>query len=212
MPPWHHQQKQRFSRSLSLQKWTAQGARGASRILETDILTLVIQWGVRSYIRPEVLWLHGPAGSGKSTISTTLADRFRHSQQLEPSVLDRDVTERSDPAKVAPTLAYQLSSFYPDIGDLITAAIDSSPQLSSLLRLPNSRTSRRSLSSIESPAKSQIVLIIDALDECGTVHDRSALVNALAEQSAHFHSTFRFVITSRPDRDIRLAFESQPHV
>jgi len=60
------------------------------------------------------------AGSGKSTISTPLqiASSFTATGSL--SVLDRDVTERSDPAKVAPTLAYQLELFYPDIGDLIT--------------------------------------------------------------------------------------------
>jgi hypothetical protein len=180
-----------------------------------DILTLVIRWASDPTSTQRVLWLHGPAGSGKSTISTTLADRFRHSQQLGAFLFfDRDVTERSNPAKVAPTLAYQLSSFYPDIGDLITAAIDNTPQ--TLILSTHSQFQDLlvdPLSGIESsPAKSQIVLIIDALDECGTVHDRSALVNALAEQSAHFPSTFRFVITSRPDRDIRLAFESQPHV
>ena len=69
------------------------------------------------------------------------------------------------------------------------------------------------LSCIQSlSTKSQIVLVLDALDECGTTKDRGALVKVLAEKSTHLPSTFRFVITSRPDIDIRLAFESQPRV
>jgi ATP/maltotriose-dependent transcriptional regulator MalT len=178
----------------------------------TDVLKLVSQWASDPTSVQRVLWLHGPAGSGKSTISTTLVDRFRRLKQLGAFLFfDRDVTERSNPALVARTLAYQLSSFHPDIGDLITAIIESSPHtLTSSISSQFQELIVDPLSRIESsPTKSQIVLVLDALDECGTIQDRRALVNALAEQSAHFPSVFRFVITSRADIDIRLAFEPQ---
>jgi hypothetical protein len=42
--------------------------------------------------------------------------------------------------------------------------------------------------------------------------DRSILVNVLAEKSVLRPSTIRFVITSRPDVEIRAAFASQPHI
>src|ERR1700735_4974816 len=66
-----------------------------------ELLTLILQWASDPTSTHSVLWLHGPAGSGKSAISTTLADRFRQSRQLGAFLFfDRDVTERSNPALV----------------------------------------------------------------------------------------------------------------
>ena len=181
----------------------------------TDVLKLVIKWATDPTSTQRMLWLHGPAGSGKSTISTTLADHFRRSKQLGAFVFfDRDITERSNPTLVARTLAYQLSSFHPNIGAFIMAAIESSPQtLISSISSQFQELLIDPLSSIQPlPAETRIVLVLDGLDECGAAQDRTVLVKTLAEQSAHLPSIFRFVITSRPDVDIRLAFESQPHV
>jgi NACHT domain len=180
-----------------------------------DVLTLVIDWASNPTSTQKALWLHGPAGSGKSTISTTLADRFRRAKQLGAFLFfDRDVTERSNPAVVARTLAYQLSSFYPQIGNLIMTAIQSSPQiLISPIPSQFQELLVEPLSCIESlDTDSKIVLVLDALDECGTKQDRKALLEVLAEKSAHLPTSFRLVITSRTDLDIRLAFESQPHI
>src|SRR5882762_6642231 len=188
---------------------------GCLESTRADVLTLVIQWVSDYTSKQKILWIHGPAGSGKSTMSTTLADHFRRSKQLGAFIFfDRDVTERSNPALVARTLAYQLSSFHPDIGGVISAAIESSPQtVTSSVSCQFQELLIDPLSCIEPlPTKSQIVLVLDALDECGSRKDRIALVEALAEKSAHLPSTFRFVVTSRPDIDIQLAFESQSHV
>jgi hypothetical protein len=56
---------------------------------------------------------------------------------------------------------------------------------------------------MESPKRdSKIVLILDALDECGSAKDREALLEALADKSAQLPPTFQLVITSRPDKQI----------
>jgi hypothetical protein len=47
-----------------------------------DILAQVIDWARKPVSMQRTLWLHGPAGSGKSTISTTLVERFRQLNQL----------------------------------------------------------------------------------------------------------------------------------
>ena len=180
----------------------------------TDVLKLVVKWVSDTRHAQTVLWLHGPAGSGKSTISTTLADHFRLSKQLGAFLFfDRDVTERSNPTLVPRTLAYQLSSFHSNIGDLIITAVENSPQtLISSISSQFQELLVDPLSRIDSYSTTQVVLILDALDECGTSEDRSILVNVLAEKSALLPSTIRFVITSRPDVEIRAAFESQPHI
>lgn len=124
---------------------------------------------------------------------------------------DRDNAERSDPALVAQTLAYQIGTFHPNIGVFIITALDSSPQiLGSPILSQFQELLIDPFSSV--PLKSQIVLILDALDECGTAKDRKALMEVLAEKSAHFPSALWLIVTSHPDVDMRLTFELRPHV
>ena len=178
----------------------------------TDILTLIVDWACNPAPTQRTLWLHGPPGSGKSTISTTLAEHFRRLKKLGAFLFfDRDSTERSNPVLVARTLAHQISLAYPEIGVFIISAIENGPQtLTSPISSQFQELLINPLSYVST--KSQIVLILDALDECGNTIDRKALLDTLAEQSAHLPSTFRLVITSRPDVDMRLAFELRPHV
>jgi cytidylate kinase len=82
-----------------------------------------------------VLWLYGVAGSGKSTIATTIAEHFRSLHRLG-AFLFFDRKAGSDPANVVQTLAYRLGSFDPRIGAAISAAISSNSEFdtSSLAR------------------------------------------------------------------------------
>src|SRR5882762_3555078 len=140
---------------------------GCLESTRADVLTLVIQWVSDYTSKQKILWIHGPAGSGKSTISTTLADHFRRSKQLGAFLFfDRDVTGRSDPALVARTLAYQLSSFHTDIEDLMISVIDNSPQtLISSIPSQFQELLIDPLSCMEPlHTKSQTIIILDALD------------------------------------------------
>jgi hypothetical protein len=71
---------------------------------------------------------HSVAGSGKSTISTTVAQYFltscRHGAFIH---FDRNDQINSDPATVIQTLAYQLARFHPLIGESISKQIKASP-------------------------------------------------------------------------------------
>ena len=177
-----------------------------------DILAQVIDWARKPASMQRTLWLHGPAGSGKSTISTTLVERFRQSNQLGAFLFfNRDNAERSNPALVTRNLAHQICLSYPEIGVFVISAVENN---SHTLTSPISSQFReliiKPLSSV-SP-NSLIVFVLDALDECGTKADRKALLETLAEQSAYLPSTSRLIITSRADVDMRLAFELQAHV
>jgi len=96
----------------------------------TDVLTFITDWASDLGQAQNVLLLHGLAGSGKSTIATTVANRFREQGRLGAFLFfDRRVTERSDPTIVVRTLAYQIGSFYPQIGTFLSAAIDDTPTI-----------------------------------------------------------------------------------
>jgi energy-coupling factor transporter ATP-binding protein EcfA2 len=82
-----------------------------------DTLKVIVEWVNNQGSEQNILWLHGLAGSGKSTLSTTIASIFRSSSQLGAFIFfNRDVTERSDPTSIIRTLAYQLGSSSVNIG------------------------------------------------------------------------------------------------
>jgi hypothetical protein len=178
-----------------------------------DIVKSIQDWVTSATSGQNVLWLHGLAGSGKNTLSTTVANMLRESGQLGAFLFfDRDVTERSDPTNVIRTLAYQLGLCNPEICAAITAVIENTPSISmSPLRLQFMKLIVQPLSTI-SPAAAPLVLVLDALDECGNAKQRRSLLALLAAESRKLPATLRIFITSRPEHDIRCAFESQTHI
>ncbi|KAJ6586709.1 quinon protein alcohol dehydrogenase-like superfamily [Mycena sp. CBHHK59/15] len=57
-----------------------------------------------------------------------------------------------------------------------------------------------------------IIVILDALDECGDAESRAALVLLLSNEVPKLPAVFRFFITSRPDSDIANQFRSQSKI
>ena len=181
----------------------------------TNVLRLVINWVEDLENEQNVLWIHGLAGSGKSTLSTTIASHLRKSGNLGAFLFfDRDVAERNNPRAVIRTMAHQISGFHPYIGESIASAIEASPNIClSPMYHQFQRLLVDTLSSSNGLANTApIVLVLDALDECGTPKDRETLLTVLSDQSSHLHPTIRFIFTSRAEYDILRAFDHKPHV
>jgi hypothetical protein len=178
----------------------------------TDIQRSIVNWAHSTSLE-RLLWLKGLAGSGKSTLSTTIAHALQEQGRLGAFVFfSRDVEERNQSANVIRTLAYQLASFSPIVRTAIAQAIDTTPRIAqSALRFQFTKLliePLRNLPDTEGP----VVLILDALDECGGVEDRKSLLSLLSSESVHLPSFVRILITSRDERDIRYALEGQSHV
>lgn len=158
-----------------------------------------------------VFWLYGLAGSGKSAISTTVADILRRHGLLGALVFcNRDIKERSEPSNVIRNIAYQLALFDSQICDRIVAAINNASNIaeSPLLWQFDNLLVEPLLSQ---PASQPIVIILDALDECGDPESRAALMDLLAKESVRLPAFIRIIVTSRGESDIRRAF-TQVHV
>jgi ABC-type cobalamin/Fe3+-siderophores transport system ATPase subunit len=88
-------------------------------------LKFIIDWINNPTSQQNILWLHGLAGSGKSTLSTTIASIFADSGNLGAFLFfDRDDTEGSDPALVIKTLAYQLATSDTKLGAAIRTVLE----------------------------------------------------------------------------------------
>jgi hypothetical protein len=180
-----------------------------------DILCHIMDWVTSTSDSQNVFWLYGLAGSGKSTLSTTVASYFRGIGRLGAFIFfDRSFPERSHPSKVIRTLAYRLGLFDNRIGAAISEAINNFPSITdSSLDIQFTKLLVQPLSSLtDLQTEGPIVLVLDALDECGNATERTALLTVLASMLSRLPLMIRVLITSREMEDITAAFASQPNI
>ena len=150
---------------------------------------------------PNIFLLIGAAGAGKSTTATTVAGVYQRRRQLGCHIFF--VRGRSQPGDVFQTIAYSLSvhnqtmaetlvSHLKDIGDLEPSNLKTKFEI--LLREP--------LSAIATSVRSPTLIVLDALDECGTPETRRNLMNILYDELLTLPPNYRFLITARPEEDI----------
>ncbi|KAJ7197821.1 hypothetical protein GGX14DRAFT_667672, partial [Mycena pura] len=111
-----------------------------------------------------IFWITGIAGSGKSTLSATVVDTLREkgTPVAAQFFISRNVRDTTDPEKVIPTIAQQLSEFSPAAAHIIQDALRSgfipfqklSEQVEKLLLAP-----------IRELSPGVVIIVIDALDE-----------------------------------------------
>src|ERR1700722_9976074 len=179
-----------------------------------DIIQAIVEWVTMPSERNNVLWLHGLAGSGKSSIATTIAKHFRRLRRLA-AFLPFDRKALSDPSSVIKTPAYELGSFDQRIGNTISVAIlnSSDAKLNTSSLAEQFELLLQPLSSLDSlQADGPIVVILDALDECGTSKSRVSLLKVLAGEFQKLPLCIRVFVTSRKEQDINLAFANKPHI
>lgn len=154
------------------------------------------------------MWLQGEPRSGKSTIATTIAHFYRDLSRLGAFVFfDRESPARGNPTMLFRTIAAQLATARPSIGEAIALAIKEMPTIGqSSLAQQFSELLVKPLCQDPLPCEGPLVIVIDALDECGSSYSRSSILSILAEQSSKLPSFVRIVIASRPARDICEAF------
>ena len=182
----------------------------------TDILKIIADWCMTpAHDNKNVLWLHGAVGSGKSTIATTIAEQFQELGRLGAFLFfNRHEPTRCDPADVVRTLAHQLATFDSSIAAAISERIEAIPRIGEAsIRLQFANLLVEPLLSFaEQHAQGPIILVFDALDECGNPRSRGELLLRLAQEFAKLPPIFRILITSRAESDIEAVFSRQPNI
>jgi hypothetical protein len=156
-----------------------------------------------------IFWINGLAGSGKTTIAFTIAQRCQNQGILGASFFcSRENADCSNLKLVFTTVAYQLGQFCPEFKDELSRVLKSDPdivyssvsyQLEKLLVEPLLAVGDKF-----PPA----VVVIDALDECKDDNATSTILSSLSFHIAKL-SPLQFFITSRPNLNITGAFEMQ---
>ncbi|KAJ7353300.1 hypothetical protein DFH08DRAFT_856466 [Mycena albidolilacea] len=179
-----------------------------------DILNFIQEWLTMPSDSGNILWLYGVAGSGKSTISTTVSEYFRDLQRLGAFLFfTRTDRAASSPSAVIRTIAYQLASSNPLIRAAISKAINQDPKVTTATsRTQFEKLLLGPLNAAQIHLNGPVIVILDALDECGDPESRRDLVSLLANEFYSLPPMFRFLITSRPDSDIAGDFKHRSRI
>jgi len=196
----------------SIEEWNRPICIPKTRI---DVINFITEWltGANAANNKNVLWMHGLAGSGKSTISTTVAEMMRGLKRLGGFFyFDRNQPERTASTLIR-TLAYQLAMSDPQFEAKIMQVVEENPNLPSKTFASqfSALLSNNALSSVDWRG-GPLLLVIDALDECGEEKDRKILLKALLTGFSELASFLKVIIFSRPEVDIHSAFESHSSV
>ena len=158
-----------------------------------------------------VIWLCAPAGSGKSTILSTVARHFSEVGRLGAFLFwNRNDPLNGDPLRVIRTLASQLADLHPSFAEKLAARIERSPSIiTSALDAQFHHLLEEPLAELAAEADlGPIVIVLDALDECGTAGTREGLLHTLSGGLAKLPSMFRLLVASRDEPDIHAALSS----
>ncbi|KAF9786447.1 hypothetical protein BJ322DRAFT_1191700 [Thelephora terrestris] len=167
-----------------------------------DVLVEIGLWA-HEFHKPPVYWLNGLAGTGKSTIAQTFAEKMFADGKLGASFFcSRDFEDRSNLQSIFPTLAVQLARRYTEFRSIFIPLVRSDPGVAheSLYGQMNKLIVQPLLKSAIST-----VIVIDALDECKDNEPASAILSVLGQFVTKIPKV-KFFITGRPELRIRKGF------
>ncbi|KAF8183267.1 hypothetical protein K438DRAFT_2164362, partial [Mycena galopus ATCC 62051] len=173
----------------------------------TELLNDLYHWANDPDSEYSILWLHGPAGAGKSAVMQTLCQRLQDAGRLGGSFFFKGDHKTCGNAKMLfATLAYQLALNRRELKGPISRSVETDPsvlgrgmdvQLRTLILepcrlLPDARPS---------------VLLVDGLDECEGHNIQKQILNLIGSTAKDHCIQLRILVASRPEPHIREKFE-----
>ncbi|KIK56055.1 hypothetical protein GYMLUDRAFT_174907 [Collybiopsis luxurians FD-317 M1] len=177
---------------------------------------LILQDLCNWVLKPDscMAWICGLAGSGKSAIAVTLAEKLRDLKDQVTLALTFHCVkglQTSDTSILVPTIGYHLAKAHPEYAQALLDVLEKDVSLH-----VDSIPLKEQLSVICKPlytikGTNPTIIIIDGLDEWGKPLERSTL---LAQLQEHFNQIqwIRVIVTSRPNSEIQKAMIDDDHV
>ena len=159
-----------------------------------------------------MLWLYGPVGSGKTAIARKIAELFAEHGLLASFLFFRSDPTRNTMKPLVANIAYRVSCVIPATHKLINSAMEADPlilsysvevQLTKLVLEPLQLLADQGyFLSRQSPQ----LVVIDGLDECLDTGAQTNFIQFLSSSVAQYPLPLKFLILSRPEAHIKLAF------
>jgi hypothetical protein len=183
-----------------------------------DIFSKIDEW-LNDFDAPNIFWIKGHPGAGKSAIASSLVERLVQSKRLGSSFF----FQRDNPATTTSNAlwrmaAFELSRRYPSVKRSVVEKLRADEILPTTM---NTESLFRHyiydplVASGDIPTGRLPVIVVDALDECGglegqTSPQRKTLITTLDSWSK-LPTKFKLVVTSRGEMDIEQAFQATSH-
>ncbi|CUA73479.1 putative WD repeat-containing protein alr3466 [Nostoc sp, PCC 7120] [Rhizoctonia solani] len=151
----------------------------------------------------KVCWMSGMAGTGKTTITNTLCSSLDQNYELGASFFcTRSLPACRDVKLILPTIAYQLARFSDPFRGALVQVLDRDPDVhTKALRVQFQRMILEPLQNVKGGLPNNLVIVVDALDECDDGNGVEQILEVLLEKASDL--PVKFLISSRPEYHIR---------
>ncbi|KAF9440411.1 hypothetical protein P691DRAFT_767801 [Macrolepiota fuliginosa MF-IS2] len=174
-----------------------------------EFINNITKWGLGGSDQRLVLWMHGPAGVGKSAVAQSCADLFTLQNKLGASIFFSHPNERNDPGRLFTSISYQIAIRVDSYGDLLDYRIQRDQtlvtksikdQFQDLLVKPVSQLGAKGVDIGE------WVIIVDGLDECEGREVQCDIIEMVATSVREKALPFRWIFFSRSEPHMVTSF------
>jgi NACHT domain len=183
-----------------------------------DILERINAW-TTDFNAPNILWLKGHPGVGKSAVASSVVEQLREAKRLGSRFFfQRQRSNAMTTNALWRTVAYDLAREYPAVRKHLVAALEADetiPTTFNVDRLFRLLIQDPLLASQDVSVERLPVIVVDALDECGGLEGehsshRRKLMRTLQLWS-NLPLKFKLIVTSRDESDITSIFLRTSH-
>jgi hypothetical protein len=151
-------------------------------------------------------WLHGSPGIGKTSLAHSICEKLHDRKRLAGSFFCRkDHPDLSDLTNILPTLINALAEIFPPFRNLVADRLRNDRNLTS--KSIKDTLFLGFIRNLPRHPKHPLVIVIDALDECGDARSRPFTLKLLTDAVA-LAPWLRIIVTSRPELDIQRFFDA----
>lgn len=158
------------------------------------------------------LWLHGPAGVGKSAIMQTFAESLASSGRLAATLFFSRANDRKDYRRVLATIAFQLAVRFPSYRAFAAEQFALDPNLldkgmkEQFRIFINEPFGRRKIGKDEETR----AILLDGLDECEGEDQQCNIIRLISAFVLEFPRVpLVWVVASRPEPHIKVVFNDE---
>ncbi|CAE6524374.1 unnamed protein product [Rhizoctonia solani] len=186
-----------YDSSLSIQI----NRRGCTEGTRIGVLDSLDDW-LYDPTSSSIYWMNGMAGTGKTTIASTFCDRAERRKLLAASFFcTRASAECRDVGRIVPTIAYQLARYSIPFQSALCKILGQNPDIGSKNMLKQfEQLLKEPLQQVKDTIPNNLVVVIDALDECDDRNGVELVLDMLFRHAAYV--PLSFLVTSRPEPEI----------
>ncbi|KAB5589389.1 Vegetative incompatibility protein HET-E-1 [Ceratobasidium theobromae] len=153
---------------------------------------------------PNIYWMTGMAGIGKTTLARTFCETLKKRKQLGASFFcTRTTAECRDVSRIILTIAYQLGRYSLAFESALCRILEGDPDTCStgMISVQFERLLRDPILKVRDGIPENLVVVIDGLDECTNPNGVESILDILLRRSTDL--PLKFLVTSRPKPGIQ---------